>query len=332
VAYLSFSVTYNNRFNRSVELKRAIRIRQYGENLLRNPNSEAIQNAILEYQRNVGISPDGRVEIGRIMNPTSKMDPLLREMLGAFHGPPGNSWIDTSFRVSIAGRIIAINSPVTLPESHEEFASFIKRLGEDHPMVIEALTMATKTEQQFIRANVLASRELGTSLLHILTVYRMETANTFGTGFYEKVGTVGLINWTPPGSLVHKDVLSGTISPEQFLIKTSMLSRSDQVPLVVEYLKAWKSAAFNYSTLARVYLAVLNPGALPEYRERRLKGVVFSIDQNRLFYEANSGLDADRNGITTVGDVMIFIFGHREHLLLATKYHLAPLVNGSYFR
>lgn len=198
-------------------------------------------------------------------------------------------------------------------------------------MVIEALTLATKTEQQFIRANVLASQELGTSLLHILTVYRMETANTFGTGYYETVGTVGLINWTPPGTLVHQDVISGMLSPEEFLLRLSTLSRSDQVSRVVEYLQAWKQAAFNYSTLARVYLAVLNPTALPEYRERRLKGVVFSIAQNRIFYEANSGLDVDRNGVITVGEVMICIFGHREHLLLATRDHLKHLVSGSYF-
>jgi len=324
------ALSFNNRFNRSVELNRASRIRQCGENLLRNPNSDSIRHAILEYQRNVGVAPDGRIEIGRVIEPTSAMNPLIREMLGAFHGPPGNIWMDGSYRVSIAGRVKAMTSPVPLPGSDKEFALFIKRLGEDHPMVIEALALATKTEQQFIRANVLASQELGTSLLHILTVYRMETANTFGTGHYENVGTVGLINWTLPGTLVHKDVISGTVSPEKFLVKLSTLSRSDQVSSVVEYLQAWREAAFNYSTLARVYLAVLNLTALSEYRQKRLNGVVFSIAQNRIFYEANSGLDANRNGVITVGEVMSCIFRHREHLLLATKEHLMELVNGSY--
>jgi hypothetical protein len=299
--------------NRTVELARAERIRTLATDVAGSSNEALVGQALLEYRRNVGINSRGLVEVGLQLPLSRKVDPLVRETLKAFQvdsrGAPFSVEHYVPFRLSkdYAGEKI---------HNSEELMNL---LGVDHPVVVQALAKATKTEPQFIRANVLAARALGTSPLHLLTVYRVETINTFGTGYYPSVGTVGLINWTPTGTLMHEKVTSGEFSKEEYLKWLSRLSRSDQVNEVVEYLQDRREIAGNYHSVAGVYLSVLNPSALKEYRQKGLAGVVFSVHENSLYYHANRNLDADRDSIVSVGEVIQRVMDHRNALLEDAK-------------
>lgn len=295
--------------NRTVELARAERIRVLSKELQAQAGDALVAEAILEYRRNIGVNSSGNVEVGLQLPLSREMDPLVRETLKAFRtdsrGAPYSTNHYVAFRLQSEHSGQKIENP----------AELIDLLGVDHPVVVEALAEATKTEPQFIRANILAAQALETNVLHLLTVYRVETINTYGTGYYPGVGTVGLINWTPAGTALHDKVESGEFTVEGYLAWLSSLSRSDQVEQVVEYLQDRREMAGNYHSVAGVYLSVLNPSALKEYREKGLDGEVFSISTNSLFYHANSNLDRNRDAKVSVGEVIALVMDHRRALL-----------------
>lgn len=106
-------------------------------------------------------------------------------------------------------------------------------------------------------------------------------------------GATGLIQFMGPAL---KDI-NARLGSRYYLADVRAMSAVEQLPLVEEYFQMVKERYGPISTFTDTYLAVLFPKAIGEPHGH----VLFS--RPGLRYRQNSGLDHDRDGHVTVGDI-----------------------------